>query len=437
MCPIRNRGRFTIGAERVEKVGVPPAPHRNVGPGIRSGSVMDDTEKPLSGIRVLELASVWAMPGAGMYLADQGADVVKIEPPGGEIGRTIAMTPSIKGQSRAFWSLNRNKRSVVIDLKAPDGIELIRGLARQTDVLIHNFRPGVDERLGIDYERLAQENPRLVYVAYNAFGPKGPRRTARGYDLLVQAATGIAMRRTETDGSPQPIGIFAVDMASSILAGYAVMLALFKRERTGKGQKVTGSLLQTGLALQIPEAVRVAEFPEPPLDGAVPRPAVFSHYQCADGRYVQISVASDAEWRSLCNALDAPELIDDPALQDSAGRISQSERLRPLLVSAFAARSAEDWQTVFDEHDCPGAMVETPESVFDSVQAQANDAFVEVAQPGIGTASILGVPFSLSQSPPDTFAPAPELGEHTDEVLGELGLDADAIARLRTAKTIA
>ena len=398
---------------------------------------MDDTERPLSGIRVLELASVWAMPGAAMYLADQGADVIKIEPPGGEIGRTIAMSPPIKDQSRAFWSLNRNKRSIVIDLKSSDGVELVRDLARRADVLIHNFRPGVDERLGIDYERLKQDNPGLVYAAYNAFGPEGPRRTARGYDLLVQAATGIAMRRTEADGGPQPIGIFAVDMASSILAGYAVMLALFKRERTGKGQKVPGSLLQTGLALQAPEAVRVAEIPEPPLDGSALRPAVFSHYRCADGRFVQISVASLAEWQSLCAAIGAKDLADDPALESGTERVAQSARLRAVLESVFASQSAAHWQAEFDAHDCPGALVETPESVFDSTQVRANHAFVEVEQPGIGTASILGVPFSLSDSPPNTFSAAPELGQHTDEVLSELGLDANAIARLRTAKTVA
>jgi len=397
---------------------------------------MDDGERPLEGIRVLELASVWAMPGAGMYLADQGADVIKVEPPGGEIGRTVAMSPTIKGLSRAFWALNRNKRSVVIDLKTSTGVELVCRLADESDVLIHNFRPGVDERLGMDYETLKKRNPGLVYVAYNAFGPRGPRNKARGYDLLVQAATGIATRRTNLDGSPQPIGIYAVDMASSIMAGYATMLALFKRTKSGVGQKITGSLLQTGMALQVPEAVRVAEFPEAPIDGSAPRPAVYDHYRCSDGRFVQVGVASTAEWQSLCRAINAPELAADPSLDDGAGRIAQSERLRAVFTAAFCARPALEWQVAFDEFDVPGAIVETPESVFDSIQAQENNVFVEVEQPGIGTTSILGVPFGLSGSPPPTFSPAPELGQHTDEVLTQLGLETGEIARLREAKTI-
>lgn len=398
---------------------------------------MDSIDLPLSGIRVLELASVWAMPGAAMYLADQGADVVKVEPLEGDIGRTVTMSPPIGGLSRAFWSLNRNKRGIVVDLKHREGAALARQLARTADVLIHNFRPGVDARLGLSYETLCAENRGLIYVAYNAFGPAGPRRNARGYDLLVQAASGIAMRRTDQDGSPQPVGIFAVDMASSMMAGYAIMLALFQRERTGQGKKIEGSLLQTAFALQVPDAVRVAGIEEPPLDASAPRPAVYSQYRCGDGGFIQLSVASNSEWQSLCKAIARDDLATDPDLAQGAQRVARSGELRAVLESVFASRPAAHWQREFDDNDVPAGAVETPESVFESEQARANDCFVEVEQPGIGTATIVGIPFAQSDVPQRSFTPAPALGQHTDEVLAELGLSQARISALRRANAIA
>jgi formyl-CoA transferase len=403
---------------------------------------MDSSEQsvdalPLTGIRVIELASVWAMPGAGMYLADQGADVIKVEPIGGEIGRTVSMSPPINGLSRAFWGLNRNKRGICVDIKTPEGADVIRNLASEADVLIHNFRPGVDERLGIDYERLSQSNPRLVYVAYNAFGANGPRRNARGYDLGIQAAAGIATKRAAPDGSPQPIGIFAVDMASSIMAGYAVMLALFARERTGRGKKITGSLLQTGLALQVPEAVRVAGIEEPPIDPMAPRPAIFSPFRCADDVFIQLSVASDAEWKSLCQAMERPDLADDPTLATGPQRVEQSDRLRPILDAIFVRNEAGYWQDRFDEFDAPGVKMETPQSIFESEQAIANNAFVDIEQPGVGRTTVVGVPFELSDTTPCTFSAAPDLGQHTDVILSELGCSPEQVEELRRRKIVA
>jgi len=371
-----------------------------------------------------------------MYLAGQGADVVKVEPPEGDIGRTITMSAPVKGLSRAFWSLNRNKRGISIDLKRPEGQDLVRRLAAESDVLIHNFRPGVDRRLGIDYEPLAEQNPGLVYVAFNAFGPRGPRRGARGYDLLIQAASGISMRRTDPDGRPRPVGIFAVDMASSIMAGYAIALALFERERTGRGKKIEGSLLQTALALQVPDLVRVTEFPEPPIDTSLEAPAVFGQYRCADGQYVQIAVASNAEWRSLCAAIGRADLGKEPRYGTSASRIERSSELRPLLAAVFSERGSAEWQSRFDEHDAPAGTVETPESVFDSAQARANGAFVELEQPDIGHTTMVGVSFHQSDRAPPAFSPAPHLGEHTGSVLRELGLGEEEIARLKADRVV-
>lgn len=379
-----------------------------------------ETPKPLDGIRVIELASVWAMPGAAMYLADQGADVVKVEPPEGDIGRTIAMTPPIKGLSRAFWSLNRNKRSIVIDLKTSDGQSILQRLARDADVVIQNFRPGAEARLGFDYPTLSEINPRLVYVAYNAFGAAGPRRTARGYDLLVQSTSGVASRRVGPNGEPQTMSIFAIDMASSIMASYAVMLALFQRQTTGQGQLINGSLLQTAFALQLPESVAVADFEEPEGDSGGSAQAVFQAYRCQDDVYFQISIASDREWLNACRAWGDEALLA-PEYRDADARRVNNDALIERLTAIFASQSAGHWQVQFDHHDAPGARVESPSSIFASEQALANDVFTQVEQPGIGMTTMVDVPFSMSANPRTEVRPAPELGEHTNEILAEAG----------------
>src|SRR5579862_3902972 len=191
---------------------------------------------PLEGIRIFDLSQVWAVPGCGMLLGDQGADIVKIEPPKGDEGRrTFSMSP-IRGESRAFWVVNRNKRGMMLNLRKPEGLAVLRHLVRRADVLLHNFRPGVDERLGMDYAALSALNPRLVYAALSPYGLKGRLRLARGYNLLVQAASGIMGRRKLPDGKPRSSGLWAVDTSTSMLLAYAVMLALFQRERAGAGQ---------------------------------------------------------------------------------------------------------------------------------------------------------------------------------------------------------
>jgi len=391
---------------------------------------------PLHGIRVLDLSSVWAVPAAGMFLGDQGADVVKIEPPKGDDGRRVLTMPPVLGESRAFWVVNRNKRGLVLDLRQPDGQAVLRRLVSTADVLMHNFRPGVDERLGLAYGTLRELNPRLIYVALTPWGSRGRFRLARGYDLLVQAASGILGRRKLANGKPRSSGIWAIDTSTSMLLSYAVALALFQRERTGLGQRIEGSLLGTAIALQMVEMVQALDAGDDWPTTDLGSQAMLAAYACADGTYVQLAVVSTQEWANLCAALERPEWAKDPRFATFSDRARHSDELARMLDEAFAARTAAAWSERLLEQDAPAMVVLPPDAVFDSDPARANGMFVEVQQPGIGRVRMPGVPFRLSGSDTPRIRPAPRQGEHGTEVLREAGFSADEIQRLRAAKIV-
>jgi crotonobetainyl-CoA:carnitine CoA-transferase CaiB-like acyl-CoA transferase len=391
---------------------------------------------PLDGIRVLDLSQVWAVPGAGMLLGDQGADVVKIEPPKGDEGRrTFSMSP-VRGESRAFWVVNRNKRGIVLDLRQPEGRDVLHGLARKADVLLHNFRPGVDERLGIGYAALSALNPRLIFAALSPYGTEGRMRLARGYDLLLQAASGIMGRRTLADGKPRSSGMWAVDTSTSLLLSYAVTLALFQRERTGAGQKIEASLLASAVALQMVELVKALDAPDDWGAADLGSQAVYGCYACSDGKYIQLAVVTNAEWTNVCTALDRGDWAADPRFGSYESRAQNSAALAALLSEAFAARPSAEWNERLLESDAPAAVVLAPEEVFASDAARANGLFLDVEQPRIGRVLLPRTPFRSSASPALPFRPAPALGEHTDEILREAGYSADAIRGLRERKVV-
>lgn len=393
---------------------------------------------PLEGIRVLDLAGMWAVPGAAMYLADQGADVVKIEPPTGDECRRVLTLPAIHGESRAHWMINRNKRGICLDLRTPQGREVLHRLVRGADVLMHNYRPGAADKLGADHATLSALNPRLIYVAFSPYGLEGPYAGARGYDLLVQAAAGILGRRSLPDGSPRAAGIWAVDMTTAPTLAYAVTLALIERERTGRGQRIDGSLLANAIALQMVELIRVPGVPDPPSMQDLGTQAIFSAYRCADGHYAQFAIVSDREWTNLCAALEREALTSDPRFATQQARQKNSDALYAAVSEAIATRSAAEWSERFLTFDVPGMAVLTPDEVFSSPQATANGLFVTVEQPGVGRAEMPNVPFRLGgesadQPPP---RPAPRFGEHTEAVLREAGYTPAEIGALRAAKAV-
>ena len=388
----------------------------------------------LEGVRVLDLSSMWAAPGAGMYLADQGADVIKVEPPGGGDARRLFTHPNLGNESPSFLLLNRSKRGIVLDLRKPEGQDIARRLAAASDVLIHNFRSRVAERLRLAYGDLEPINPRLVYVALSAYGKKGPYAERRGYDLILQAMSGM-MHRQLPDGTPIGAGIWAADSSTPMLLAYGVALALLQRERTGRGQQVETSLLEAAVAMQAvdmvkPQAERGAE-------RAPANQATFAPYRASDGRWLLSVVLSDKEFASLVEALELPHLADDPRYASQQARSDHREELFGLLEGIFSTRSRDEWLRHLEDHDVPCAPILARDDVYDSPQVTANGVMTELAHPTAGPTKMMNIPLRLSANPANVRRHSPLQGEHTDEVLGELGYSEADIARLREAAVVA
>jgi crotonobetainyl-CoA:carnitine CoA-transferase CaiB-like acyl-CoA transferase len=389
----------------------------------------------LDGIKVLDLAQMWAVPLAAAYLADQGADVIKVEPPwGDEARRTIATAP-LHGQNRHFIAVNRNKRGIVVDLRQPEGRDVIRRLASKADVLLQNFRPGVAERLGLGYDDLARLNPRLVYVASTPYGPRGPYAARRAYDLLVQAHAGLLSLRRAPDGTPQTSGVWIADMSTPMLIAYGVTLALLDRTRTGRGQRVETALLYAAVAMQTVDLVRGTTERTPPQSFAAQ--AMYAPYRCADDRFIILVVVSDAEWRGLCRALEVEHLADEPRFATSALRAEHSAELYGLVQGILETRPLDEWLQRLMALDVPCAPVMARHEIFDHPQLVENEMIVSIDQPGLGPVQLSGIPIRLSAQPGALRRPAPALGEHTDEVLREYGLADTEIARLRAVGAVA
>jgi crotonobetainyl-CoA:carnitine CoA-transferase CaiB-like acyl-CoA transferase len=390
----------------------------------------------LAGVRVVDLSQMWAGPGTGMYLADHGADVIKVEPLTGDGARTtFTRAPVGGGESRAFLPLNRGKRGLALDIRHPRGRDILLALLRGADVLLHNFRPGVAERLGYDYASLQALNPRLVYAWITAYGIEGPHAQQPGYDLLFQALSGILAGQRAADGPPRPSGVWIADCSAPMELAYGIALALFERARTGRGRMVTTSLLHAALAMQSPDLVQVAT--APPGDGPdYATQAMFAPYRCRDGRYLMLVVVQDEQWRGLCRALGRADLAADPAYAGPLDRARESARLAAILAAAFAGRDRADWLRLLAEHDVPSAPVLEREEVFAYPQLAANAMLVETTHPLAGRATMVASPVRLHGAGPVATGPAPLLGEHTEAILRELGYALPVVRELEQAGVI-
>ncbi|MBI4504966.1 MAG: CoA transferase [Chloroflexi bacterium] len=389
----------------------------------------------LDGVVVLDLAQMWAVPLAGAYLADQGADVIKVEPPWGDEARRTIATATLHGQNRHYLAVNRNKRGIAADLRHPEGVAVIRRLVQRADVLLQNFRPGVAERLGLGYDDLRQLNSRLIYVASTPYGQRGPYAARRAYDLLVQAHAGLLSLRRAPDGMPLTSGVWIADMSAPMLIAYGVALALLDRARTGRGQKVETALLYAAVAMQAVDLVRGEDEREPPRSFAAQ--AMYAPYRCSDDRFLILVVVSDAEWRALCRSLEVEHLTAEPRYATSALRAEHSAELFGLLQGIFETRPLAAWLERLMALDVPCAPVLARDEVFDHPQLVDNEMIVGLDQPGLGRVRLPGVPVRLSAQPPAARGPAPGLGEHTDEVLREFGFAPAEVAALRARGAVA
>ena len=392
---------------------------------------------PLTGYRVLELAHLIAGPVCGMYLADMGADVVKIEhPTGGDASRTAYGT-QLGGESAVFVTVNRNKRSIALDLARPEGRTAFDRLVARADVVLEAYRGGVAERLGIDWPRLARLNPRLVYCSLSAFGPDGPWRDKPGVDMLVQAMGGLMAVIGEPEGPPMLCGAPVLDTIGALMAGQGLLTALLHRERTGEGQRVDVSLLAgTILAHAARLSIFLATGEEPGRWGSGhPYIVPFQAFEASDG-WVYVAVWIDRLWAPFCDAIENPALARDPRFATRADRLQRRAELTALLAPVFRTRTLADWMARLEAHDVLCAPVNRYADLPHDPQIAASHLLVEQEHPRAGRFRTLDTPIRFDRTPGGIRTPAPGLGEHTDAVLSEAGLTEAEIASLRKSGTI-
>jgi crotonobetainyl-CoA:carnitine CoA-transferase CaiB-like acyl-CoA transferase len=393
---------------------------------------------PLSGIRVLDFSRVLAGPAASLALADLGAEIIKVEPPGsGDDTRTFP--PFSDGHSVYFLGINRGKKSIVIDLKSADGVVLARDLAAKCDILIENYRPGVMDRLGLGYDTLSAANPGLIYCAISGFGMTGPLRDYPSFDIVTQAMSGAFSVNGERDHPPTRLGLPMGDLVGGINGPIGILAALYERTQTGKGRLIDVSLLDglMGLLAYLPQiAWHSGENPKPqgnPHPNLVPY-GVFP----ARGGLMVIACLTNDFWARLCRALGLDAYIDDPRYDTLEKRRKTRVEVDELIGSKTSLHSFDELDALLTEHQVPHAPILGILDALAQPHAVAREVVVEAQHKALGPIRIVNRPIKFPGAPQPIPTAPPVLGEHTDEILGGLlGLDADAIAAFRAAKTVA
>jgi crotonobetainyl-CoA:carnitine CoA-transferase CaiB-like acyl-CoA transferase len=384
---------------------------------------------PLSGFRIVDVTQMISGPMATMVLADQGADVIKVEPPGtGDLTRALAGRRH--SMSPAFAVVNRNKRSVVIDLKRPPGVELLKRLVAQADMFVQNFRPGTVERMGIGEAELREASPDLVYVSISGFGETGPYVHKRTYDPVIQALSGLASIQADPEsGRPKMLRVIVPDKVTALTAAQAMTAALLARERTGIGQHVKLAMLDAVIAFIWPESMAAFTFAGP--EKAITRPPNTRDlvFQTADG-YITCGAVSDSEWEGLCRALERPEWLHDERFKTPAGRVRYADARLELMAEVLNTRTSAEWLAKLDAQQVPCAPILTRQEVLTDPQVATNQMIVDATHPSAGPMRQPRPAARFGATPAELRSFAPNLGQHTSEVLREVGLDADEIRRL-------
>jgi formyl-CoA transferase len=379
----------------------------------------------LDGVRVLDLTQVMAGPFCTLLLADLGADVIKVEPPAtGDLSRSMGGEGlRMKGRDNApFLALNRNKRSVVLDLKDAGDLESFHALVRSADVVVENFRPGVTRRLGIDYETLSGIEPRIVYASISGFGQTGPYADRPGFDLIAQAMSGILSVTGTPGGEPVKCGVPISDLAAGLYGALGVLAALTARERTGRGQHVETSLFEAALGLSVWETTELWATGEAPraLGSAHRLNAPYQAFRTGEGSLV-LAALTAGQWTGLCAALERADLADDPRFATNEARMAHLPELVGEVESALTGRPADEWVERLLAAGVPAAPILDYAQVFSDPHTAARRMVEEVEHPVEGTIRTLGFPLKMSATPLRVRRPPPLLGEHTEEVLRERG----------------
>ena len=393
---------------------------------------------PLDGVRVLDLTRVVAGPYCSMFLGDLGAEVVKVEQPGlGDDTRGWG-PPFAGGESAYYLCINRNKKSLTLDLKSKRAVELLRQLVKSADVIIENFRPGTMERLGLGEKELRALNPRLIFASLTGFGADGPMSDWPGYDLIVQAWGGLMSITGTPDGEPVKVGVAIIDLVAGLMLGKAITAALFAREKIGVGQRIDTSLLEAEVASLINVGSNYLIGGKVPTrwGNAHPNIVPYQNFKTTDG-YLVIGVASEVIWKRFCQAIGRRDLTDDRRFADNSKRVENRAELISLLSEVFLKRNNEAWFKGLTDAEVPCAPVQSIDQVFQAPQVLHRDMLVEVEHPTAGKVRMAGMPVKFSLTPASVRMPPPLLGEHNNEILKNwLGMNAEAIEELKREKII-
>lgn len=393
---------------------------------------------PLEKIKVLDLTQVMAGPFCCQLLADMGADVTKVEPPGTGDQARRSMGFTMKGEdTAAFLAVNRNKKSVTLNLKDGEAREIFYRLVREADVLVENFRPGVTKKLGIDYETLKEINPRLIYASISGFGQTGPYAARAGYDLIAQGMSGVMSVTGEPGRPPVKCGVPIGDLSAGLFCAFGVLTAYIARQSTGRGQYIDTSLFEGALALSIWETAELWA------TGRIPQPFGSAHrltapYQALRTRdgYINVGANNQRLWKRLCTAIGREELMEDERFATNERRMANREELARELESTLRERTTGEWMEVLLEVGFPAGPIYNYGQVFEDEHTLAREMMVEMEHPVEGTVRGLGIPVKLSETPGAVRRAAPLLGEHTRETLRRLGYSEEKIAELEEREAI-
>ncbi|HEX2942171.1 MAG TPA: CoA transferase [Rhodopila sp.] len=389
------------------------------------------TKGPLARFKVIDLTRVRAGPTCVRQLADWGADVIKIESPEGDSG--------LGGERHGpdFQNLHRNKRSLTLNLKSPEGVEVMKRLVAQADVVVENYRPDVKFRLGVDYESLRAINKRIIYASISGFGQDGPYRDRPGFDQIAQGMGGLMSITGEPGRGPMRVGIPVADLTAGIFAAMGILIALLEREQSGEGQWITSNLLAAQISMLDFQAARWTIAKEVPGQAGNNHPTSIPTgvFATADG-HINIAAAGDDIYRRLCKALGAEHLASDPSFATGRARSQNRDALNEAIEAITRTRKSADWIEALNKAGVPSGPIYKMNEVFADPQVKHLNMTRVVPHPALGDVEVVGQPIELSRTPWSIRSATPELGEHTDAILTELGYSAEEIGKLRAAKAV-
>ncbi len=393
--------------------------------------------KALEGIKVLDFSRALAGPYCTMMLADMGAEIIKVEMPGrGDDSRSYG-PPFVEGESAYFMSVNRNKKSLTLNMKSEGSTEIIHRLIKQADVLVENFRPGVMERLGWGFQRVKEMNSKIIYCSISGFGQDGPYRMLPGFDQVMQGMGGIMSITGEPGGPPIKVGVAIADISGGMFAAYGILAALYNREKRGRGQMIDVSLLDCQVALLTYQAG--AYF----ATGDIPQPVGSGHpvivpYQSFKAKdvYFNIAAGNDKLWKMLCEAIGLEKVMDDPKFATNAKRVENREEIVKIISDLIITKNGEEWLKILTDAGVPCGPIYTMDKIFTDPQVLHRQMLKELDHPKIGKVKVTGVPIKLSDTPGEVGTAPPILGQHTQEILTELGFSDQDIKKFRQEKVI-